>query len=146
MKLEIYKNGCNETITLNIEPTASVSELMQLLYEGRDALLEQVPFDTYQQVISLNIVNLYSEHFVTKLVPGTMLNEYDVDESSYITMDNYSVDNFFFILNRMNSSPNPQDSVIHAARTRAHFFGNGTAGDSQDDDKESALFEMRSGI
>ncbi|KTD54782.1 hypothetical protein [Legionella quateirensis] len=145
MKLGIYKNGCNETITLDIEPTASVCDLIQLLYEGRDALLEQVPFETYQQVISLNIVNLYSEHFVTQLVPGTMLTDYDLDESSYITMNNFSSDNLLYIMSGINSSSNTKDSAILAARTRSHFFGNGTASDGQDYEKESALFEIRSG-
>ena len=145
MKLGIYKKGCNEAITLNIESTASVCDLMQLLYEGRDALLEQVPFEEYQKVISLSIINLYSEHFETKLTPGTLLTDYAVDESSYITLDNFSVDNFYSILNRMNLSRNTQGSVILEERTRPYFFGTGTASDCQSTEKENAPFDMRLG-
>ncbi|KTD33455.1 hypothetical protein Lmor_2006 [Legionella moravica] len=146
MKLEIHKTGCNETITLNIEPTATVCDLMRQLYDSRDALLEPVPFDAFQQVISVSSVNLYSEHFATKLVPGTPLADYALDESSYIILDNFSVDNFYSILNQLKSRHHSMDSAILTTRTRSHFFGDGTTTEAcQEHEDNKALFEMNAG-
>lgn len=136
MKLEIHKKGCNEVIMLAIEPTASVNDLLTMLYEYRGTLLKSVPLDVYQNVVVLHLVDIYSEHCINQLKSGTWLADYDINESSYITLDNFTHDNFFFILNRMSSNYGPSDSPALTRRIQTHFFGEATAVDSQSDEME----------
>jgi hypothetical protein len=137
MKLEIHKKGCTEIVTLDIEPTASVSDLLTMLYEYREPLLEKVPLEVYQKVVVIHTVDLYSEHFVTKLEPGKLLADYSVNESSYVSLDNFTHDNFFFILNRINANYDTGAPVL-GKRTRTHFFGDGLNEESQSDENEYA--------
>lgn len=122
MELRINKKGCTEIISLDIEPGASVSDLINLLHKERDKLLEHVPFDIYQKVITLHVVDLYSEHFETKMEPGNTLFDYGVNESSTIILDNFTPDKFLF-MNRLNSKAD----IVPAARNKTNFFaGNST--------------------
>lgn len=136
MKLEIHKKGCNETVIFDLEPTASVDDLLKLLYEEREALLKKVPFSVYEKVVVIHIVDLYSEHFVTKLEPGNLLADYGVNESTQITLDHFTRDNFQSILEPNHFKNNILDSSALNKRPRAHFFREGLVDDSQFDEKE----------
>lgn len=129
MKLEIHKKSCNEIISLEIEPTAAIDDVLAMLYAQREGILDNVPFNVYQNVVAVHLVDLYSEHYITRLKSGTLLSDYKLNESSYITLDDYTHDQFLALLNQVHFHESEVSPVTR--RTRSQFFTEQTAKDNQ---------------
>lgn len=87
MKLIINKKGAPDSITLDIELTATVKDLMLALYNVRGKLFEAITFDDYQKVITLYQYSLYGEQFKIEMSPEKNLSDYNITDLDSLILE-----------------------------------------------------------
>lgn len=90
MKLIINKKNRAESITLDIEATGSVNELLIILYTYRSKSYEHLTFRDYQKFISVYQCLLYGDQFKKKLLAGTNLADYQLEDPCYLTWEEFT--------------------------------------------------------
>ncbi|HHF7365984.1 TPA: hypothetical protein ACPSKY_001088 [Legionella bozemanae] len=89
MKLIINKKNSTESITLDLDATTAVHELLFILYGYRGKFYEHFSFSEYQKFIALYECLLYGDRFKNKLLPGTHLADYQLDDPCYLTWEEF---------------------------------------------------------
>jgi hypothetical protein len=87
MKIKINKKNTTESITLDLEPTANVDDLLLILYAHRSNSYEHLSFSEYQKFISVYQYSLYGEYFRNKLFPGTRFADSPLKEPYDLTWE-----------------------------------------------------------
>ncbi|HAT8178688.1 TPA: hypothetical protein JA361_04260 [Legionella pneumophila] len=90
MKLIINKKNRAESIALDVESTATVNELLLILYTHRSKRYEPLSFSEYQKFISVYQCLLYGDQFINKLLPGTNLADYQLEDPCYLTWEEFT--------------------------------------------------------
>ncbi|WP_322783948.1 hypothetical protein [Legionella sp. PATHC038] len=80
MKLIINKKNSAESITVDLQSSTAVNELMFILYARRSNNYEQCSFSEYQKFISVYQCVLYADRFKNKLLPDTHLSDYQLED------------------------------------------------------------------
>lgn len=116
LKLTIRKKGGGDAVTVDIESSAKVSDLLLILYETREHPLEDVPLEVYQQILVLHLDDMYSEHFETLLHGDKTLSEYHINEESTLTLDYANHQQYLLAVRSGNST------ITTSGKVRAGFF------------------------
>ncbi|QLZ70470.1 hypothetical protein FOLKNPGA_03284 [Legionella sp. PC1000] len=90
MKLIINKKNSMESITLDLDATTGVRELLFILYSYRGKFYERFSFNEYQKFISIYECLLYGDRFKNKLLPGTHLADYQLVDPCYLTWEEFT--------------------------------------------------------
>ncbi|HHT0594218.1 TPA: hypothetical protein ACTXXA_002569 [Legionella anisa] len=95
MKLIINKKNSMELITLDLDATTAVHELLFILYGYRGKFYERFSFNEYQKFISIYECLLYGDRFKNKLLPGTHLADYQLEDPCYLTWEEFTESYYF---------------------------------------------------
>ncbi|HAU1152676.1 TPA: hypothetical protein JBI12_12160 [Legionella pneumophila] len=90
MKLIINKKNRAESIALDVESTMTVNELLLILYTHRSKRYEPLSFSEYQKFISVYQCLLYGDQFINKLLPGTNLSDYRLEDPCHLTWEEFT--------------------------------------------------------
>ena len=90
MKFKINKKNNAELITLDLDSTATVDELLLILYGYRSKRYEHLSFSEYQKFISVYQCFLYADRFKNQLLPGTNLVDYPLEDPCDLTWEEFS--------------------------------------------------------
>ncbi|KGP64122.1 hypothetical protein EP47_08250 [Legionella norrlandica] len=90
MKFIISKKNNPESITLDLESTATIDDLFLILYDSRSRNYAHLSFKEYQNFISVYYNLLYGDRFINKLLPGTNLSDYQLEEPCYLTWEEFA--------------------------------------------------------
>ncbi|WP_276309326.1 hypothetical protein [Legionella qingyii] len=84
------KKNSGESITLELEPTTAIKELLFILYGYRSKIYDRFSFDEYQKYISVYQCLLYGERFKNKLLSETNLSDYQLEDPCYLTWEEFT--------------------------------------------------------
>ena len=87
MKLIINKKNSGESVTLELESTTAVKELLFILYSHRSKIYDRFSFQEYQKYISVYQCLLYGDRFKNKLLPEATLADYGFVDPCYLTWE-----------------------------------------------------------
>ncbi|KTD04453.1 hypothetical protein OQJ19_08670 [Fluoribacter gormanii] len=90
MKLIMNKKNTGDSITLELEPTTTVKELLLILYDYRSKIYDRLSFNEYQKYISVYQCLLYGDRFKNKLLPETNLADYPLENPCYLTWEEFT--------------------------------------------------------
>ncbi|CAM2853122.1 Uncharacterised protein [Legionella steigerwaltii] len=90
MKLIINKKNSIESITLDLESSTTVNELLLILYDHRGKHYDHFSFSEYQKFISVYQRVLYGDRFKNKLLPGTHLTDYQLEDPCHLTWEEFT--------------------------------------------------------
>lgn len=90
MKLIMNKKNSGDSITLDLESTAAVNELLLIHYSHRGKIYEQFSFADYQKFISVYQCLLYGDRFKNKLLPGTRLADYPLEDPCTLIWEEFT--------------------------------------------------------
>ncbi|HAT1773497.1 TPA: lpg2539 family Dot/Icm T4SS effector [Legionella pneumophila] len=90
MKLIINKKNRAESMALDVEATTTVNELLLILYTHRSKRYEPLSFSEYQKFISVYQCLLYGDQFINKLLPGTNLADYQLEDPCHLTWEEFT--------------------------------------------------------
>ena len=102
MKFILNKKNSMDSITLDLEPTATVNELFLALYEHRGERYKRLSFNAYQKLISVYQCFLYGDHFKKKWLLDTYLADYHPKDPCYLTWEESPENQYFFIHNNFD--------------------------------------------
>ncbi|KTC80700.1 hypothetical protein [Legionella cherrii] len=89
MKLIINKKNSAESITLDLQSSTAVNELMFLLYARRSNHYEQFSFSEYQKFISVYQCVLYADRFKNQLLSDTHLSDYQLEDPCHLIWEEF---------------------------------------------------------
>lgn len=90
MKLIMNKKNSAESISLDLESSTTVHDLLCILYEHRSKHYAHFTFLEYQKFISVYECVLYGERFKNKLLPGTNLADYKLEDPCSLVWEEFT--------------------------------------------------------
>ncbi|WP_454782239.1 hypothetical protein [Legionella sp. WA2022007384] len=90
MKLIINKKNSGESVTLELESTTAVKDLLFILYSHRSKIYERFSFQEYQKYISVYQCLLYGDRFKNKLFPETILADYQLEDPCHLSWEEFT--------------------------------------------------------
>lgn len=92
MKFIINKKNTVNSITLDLESTATVNELFLALYEHRSKNYKYLSLTEYQKFISVYQCFLYGDPFRKKWLPDTNLADYELKDPCHLICEEFTED------------------------------------------------------
>ncbi|KTD53783.1 hypothetical protein Lsan_4193 [Legionella santicrucis] len=121
MKFIITKKNSEDSITLNLEPTATVNDLFLGLYEYRSKSYRHLSFSEYQKYISIYQYFLYGDQFKKKWLPELPLADFQPKDPCYLTWEESPESQYLLTHNNLDSI---RSSVLFwQANTKSNKFG-----------------------
>lgn len=118
MKFIITKKNSADSITLNLEPTATVNDLFLALYEYRSKSYRHLSFSEYQKYISVYQYFLYGDQFKKKWLPDLPLVDFQPQDPCYLTWEESTESQY--LLTGNNFEPRGSSVLFWQANTKSN--------------------------
>ncbi len=103
MKFILTKKNSVDSITLELEPTATVNDLFSALYEHRSKNYRHLSFSEYQKYISIYQYFLYGDQFKKKWLPDLPLADFEPKDPCYLTWEEFTERQYLLTHNNFDS-------------------------------------------
>ncbi|QEY51306.1 hypothetical protein [Legionella longbeachae] len=121
MKFIITKKNTVDSITFELEPTATVNDLFLALYEYRSKNYRHLSFSEYQKHISIYQYFLYGDQFKKKWLPDLPLTDFQPKDPCYLTWEEFTESQCLSTHNDFD--PIGSSVLFWQASTKSNKFG-----------------------